>query len=467
MTTSSTVTASTAHGRALDPRVLAQVALFASLMLAAVLDLLGRTFALGAPLASAIVWPAAGVLLGLAMLRTGLVGARPILVAAAVIAFAVTTAEIVDPAINRFREPPGGVLPSVLTAVLAVVAAAAALTIRDERGERPLDASGIHRSTGQRATLLILATLGLAALVVETAGAFGPGNVDNVASFSNGVQTVVSLVSSGWVAALAIGLVAWWWGRGWLLALGGASTIAAIAAVPLEALAADAIPAVFLGFGSVVAGLRPPGGRSFVGAIGRADRSPIRPTVAAVWAVSGSILLVPTLLIGRFPPILEDCFGQCPPLSPLADVSGYLDLAAVLLVPIAALALAFAPTSRPVANGSVAAVGLVAAIVVLLQVVLGQLGVRPFGYMGTSAPAALLVLLGFGLAAWRPTGLEGTGWIASLAIALLAVIWIAAAFVGGFGIVWPTNLSALFEAGVTAVALALAFGAAQGRTAVA
>jgi hypothetical protein len=191
---------------------------------------------------------------------------------------------------------------------------------------------------------------------------------------------------------------------------------------------------------------------------GQRDPRPVRSTAAAVWALSGSLLLIPTLLIGRFPPVLIDCFDSCRPVSPLAGPSSIIDVAIIGLVPIAALALAFALTSRPVANGNAAWIGVIAAVLILGQVILGQLGTSPFEYMGFAAPAALLILLGFGAALVLPAPLDGVGRSVALTIALLAVVWIAAGFASEFGIVWPSHLSAIVEAGVAAIALAFAFG---------
>ena len=436
-------------------RALALSALFAAIIVAAIADLLGTSFVFGAPVASALLWPAAGVLLGLAWHRAGRLGARPILLSAAIMTLVITGAELFDPAINDFREPPGGLLTLAVAAVFAVVAALAAATIPRLAAQEP---ATIVRSAADRAVALVLVVLGLSGVVFVLADV--AGSVE-VAQLENGVQTVVSVVHSDWVAALVIGLVAWWWGSGWLLALGGLATIAAIPAVPPDSLTANVVAGFLLGVGSVFAGLRPPGGRSKVDDFLRGDRTTRRPTVAAVWALSGSLLLIPTLLYGRFPIVSIDCFDECAPLSPLAGPSAYIDLALVVLVPVAALMLAFAPTARAVTNGSAAFVGVLAAVLILIQIVLGQLETSPFWYMGVAAPATVLILVGFGTAAWRPVQIVGTGRLGAIAIGLLAVIWVSAFFIDSYGVRWPSKSSAIVEASVAAVALAMAFATAS------
>ena len=259
-----------------------------------------------------------------------------------------------------------------------------------------------------------------------------------------------------------IGLVAWWWGSGWLLALGGLATIAAIPAVPPNSLTANVVTGFLLGVGSAFAGLRPPGGRSKIDDFLRGDRTPRRPTVAAVWALSGSLLLIPTLLYGRFPIVSIDCFDECAPLSPLAGPSAYIDLALVVLVPVAALMLAFAPTARAVTNGSAAFVGVLAAVLILIQIVLGQLETSPFWYMGVAAPATVLILVGFGTAAWRPVRIVGTGRLRRDRDRTprrdLGLGASSSTATGSDGL---RISSAIVEASVAAVALAMAFATAS------
>ena len=73
-------------------RALALSALFAAIIVAAIADLLGTSFVFGAPVASALLWPAAGVLLGLAWHRAGRLGARPILLSAAIMTLVIAGA---------------------------------------------------------------------------------------------------------------------------------------------------------------------------------------------------------------------------------------------------------------------------------------------------------------------------------------------------------------------------------------
>ena len=441
--------ASVAARRRPDLRIPAQWALLAALLGAAIVQLLGSTFLIGAPLASAVVWPAAGLILGIASHRNGRAGGRAVLASAAVVSFLIAASQLLGTGNDRSREIPGGALTTAVVGVLAVVAVlgAAGMNRRSVHGT-----TAVARTAANRATALILVIL-LAVTVITVLM-----NAVRLADVGDGVRLVISLVGSEWIAAFSIGLVAWWWGSGWPLTMSGLSTVATVVSFPLGTNTPATVSILLLGTASFVVGLRPPGGR-FTGVdVRQLDPRPIRSTVAAVWALSGSLLLIPTLLIGRFPPVLIDCFDSCRPLSPLAGPSAIVDFAILGLVPVAALALAFAPTSRPVANGNAAGIGLVAAVLILGQVVLGQLETSPFEYMGFAAPAALLILLGFGAAWVRPAALDGVGRSVALTIGLLAVVWIAAGFASEFGVVWPSHLSAIAEAGVAAVALALAFG---------
>jgi hypothetical protein len=432
-----------------DLPILAQWALLAALLAAAIAQLLGRTFLIGAPLASALVWPAAGLILGIASHRRGRAGGPVLLVSAAVVSFLIAAGQLFGNVNARYGETPGGAMTTAVVPVLAVVAvlAAAGMNRRSAEGTPT-----VARTGANRATVLILVII-VAVTVITVLM-----NAVNLADVRDGVRLVISLASSEWIAAFMIGLVSWWWGSGWLLTMGGLSTIATIVSFPLGTLTPATVPILLLGTASFVVGLRPPGGRLMGADLRQRDPRPIRSTVAAVWALSGSLLLIPTLLIGRYPPVMIDCFDTCRPLSPLADPSAIVDFAILGLVPIAALALAFAPRSRPVANGNAAWIGVIAAVLILGQVVLGQLETSPFEYMGFAAPAALLILLGFGAAWVRPAALDGVGRSVALTIGLLAVVWIAAGFASEFGIVWPSHLSAIVEAGVAAIALAFAFG---------
>jgi hypothetical protein len=436
-------------GRLRDLRILAQWALLAALVGAAIAQLLGTTFLIGAPLASAVVWPAAGLILGIASHRNSRAGGRALLASAAVVSFLIAASQLLGTGNDRSRETPGGALTTAILAVLAVVAvlAAAGMNRRSVQGTPTVARTGANRATAL--ILVILLTVTVITVLM---------NAVRLADVGDGTRLVISLVGSEWIAAFSIGLVSWWWGSGWLLTMSGLSTVATIVSFPLGTFTPATVPILLLGTASFVVGLRPPGGRFMGVDVRQRDPRPIRSTVAAVWALSGSLLLIPTLLIGRFPPVLVDCFDSCRPLSPLAGPSAIVDFAMIGLVPIAALVLAFDPTSRPVAYGNAAWIGVVAAVLILGQVVLGQLQTSPFEYMGFTAPAALLILLGFGAAAVRPAGLAGVGRTVALTIGLLAVVWIAAGFASEFGTVWPSHLSAIAEAGVAAVALALAFG---------
>ncbi len=437
-------------GRPWDPRTLAQSALLVALLVAGVADLMAESWFFGAPIASAVLWPSAAILVGLAAFRANRPGAGPVLLSGAIVGFLINGAELIDPTFSQFRAYPGGLSIHAAASIVAIIAALGALAILREpiHGTR-----GIRRRPAHRITVVGLVSLGAVELGLILASA-----APQVAQLSDGIQTVVSVVRTDWIAALAVGLVAWWWGSGWLLALGGLSTVAAFASALPGGLGPAAIPAVLLGVGSIAAGLWPPRREIPVEAPASARRSPIRPTAAATWALAGSLLIVPTLPLGLFSAAMVECFQGCPPLSAFVRPFTPIDMLLIVVLPIAAHFVALASLAGPVREARAAVIGLAGAIFIAFQIVLGQFGGRGFEYLGIAAPATLLMLVGYGAAVWRPADMAGTGRIASLAIGLLAFIWVASGFVWRPDTGSPTYLSAVFEAGVAAVAIAIALG---------
>lgn len=436
-----------------DLPALAFSALFAALLLAAAASLIGVTFVFGASLADAVLVPCAGILIGLAADRRRRPGARPILFLTSVVALIVLAVALIWPDFQAYPQLGGAALP----AIAAVVAGIAALVaVRMDGGSAPR--SSLVRTVRHRAAAVLLIGLVMASIGVQVAADLG---VDVNQAPTNLGQYLASVVAIR-IGLLAIALLAWWWGTGWLLAVTGLSTVVGVAASAMAGygLSASAVPAALFGIASLVAGLWPPApprprtaGRPRLVAAPR----PIRPTVAAVWAVLGALLLIPTLFFARAIESMGDRFDRCPVPSPLAGLAEALDLPLVVLFLVLALSLALQSSSSGVASRVVPTLGLVAALFVLLQIALGQLGTAPFELMGFAAPATLLLGLGFG-AALLPGRSVGAGALVAVATACLVIVWVWSSFVFSYGIAWPLHFSALVEAAVGALALATAFG---------
>jgi hypothetical protein len=444
--------------------------LFGLAVVGAVLDISGLSF-VGPTLAGGLSFSLVGLVLGMAFVHQGRPGGRSMLLAADSTIVIVAISAVGFALFDR----PEPVTPVAI--VLAIAAATAIIVVLIVGA--PSSGARVARSAAHRALLLTLVVLGILSTVVP--------------ALSTGVLSgsyVLSLIG-GFVPPLLIGIVAWWWGSGWPLALIGLSTLVtlanyAIAIAPGSVLPTSAILAVV----SVVAGLRPPrlaaspqaegatDAASNLGAVaaiapapdretaparpwaaGRATEpsappATIRPAASAVWALLGGALFLPSVLLGRFPPVLIDCF-DCPPPSPLAEPSIPVDLFVALLVPIAATVLAVAPRSRPVANGSVSFVGLLGVVLILAQVGLGLAGTRPFDFMPAAAPASVLVGVAFLAAIVRPRWLAATGRLAALASGLAALIWMFVGIAGSFGIDLPlVKVSELVTGAILLVALA-------------
>jgi hypothetical protein len=435
--------------RSWDLPVFVFAALFVASLVAAISALFDDTFIIGAPLADAVLVPCAAILLGLAAYRTGRPGARPILFAASVVALTILVADLIWPEVGGFPPLGGAIVPAV-AAALAGLATVLAPTMT---GRRAPGAWMLARTTRHAVVAALLLGLALVNVVAELGS--GLGDVARLTP-SDVAHYVVSVVSVR-VGILAIALVAWWWGAGWLLAVTGLATLIAVGATwvyyPPSTVT---VPLALLGAASLAMGLLPPRLRDGDPPPGTFDRPSTRPTVAAVWAILGAFLFIPTLFIGRILASMVDCFSSCPEPSPLAGLAGALDIPLILLFPVLALRLALVPRSSGPADRLLPVVGLAAALFVFVQIVLGQLGTWPFEFMGFTAPATLLIGLGFG-AALLPGRFPGTGRLPALAIGCLAFVWVWAAFVFDYGLARPSHFSGLIEAGIVALALAAAF----------
>jgi hypothetical protein len=257
------------------------------------------------------------------------------------------------------------------------------------------------------------------------------------------------------IVTLGLKAVSWWWGVGWLMAVTGVGSLALAANLAiLFGLLSGAEP-LALGALSLALAARPPRvpGERPLGGGGRSDR----PSAASIaWALTGAVLLAPSLLIGPLAPRLVDCF-DCPSPSPLATPSAVLDLGLLLLLPAVAVALAWAVRSDRAWSGAVAWMGFVASALVVSQGLAAILDVPGFEFFLPVAPAAAIAAVGFAMAIARPTLLLGIGSWSAVGCALAGMVWMAGAAAGGavasldFSIVQISTL-------VTGVLVTLALG---------
>ena len=235
---------------------------------------------------------------------------------------------------------------------------------------------------------------------------------------------VVGLATTPTVVGLALATLVWWSGTGWLMAMNAIGHLVWV----VNAAALGSIPTaanqLLSGVLSAVLAARPP---RVLG-----ERSPslgprqARPSAAAVgWAVTGAILLVPSLLLGPFYPRLIDCF-DCPPPSPLAGPSMALDAVLLVALPAVAIALALSVRSGRGRRGEFAWIGVVASAVVLGQGLLALFDVPGFEFFLSVAPAAAIALTGFAFAIARPAFIVGAGSWSAAAAALAGLIWMSA-----------------------------------------
>lgn len=266
------------------------------------------------------------------------------------------------------------------------------------------------------AAILVLVVVPLAGL---TGGRASPANLLAIVVPSLGVAVVA--------------LTAWWLGWPWLLFVQGVGAIALRVELAINGqfpLALDMhVLAPIVAIGALLVAPRDV----------REARRPAAPTpdepapgsgpvtgVAAskVWLGLGAILFVPALLIGLFPPIIEDCFEGCPQRFPAADLLLGLDAVGAVVVLVAAFAVAVGQPVGGPRRALYPAAALVAAALVFGQIVLGYLGWRPFFYLPGAAPVALLVTVGAAVALLRPAWLRTAGWVSACAMAGVAFVWI-------------------------------------------
>jgi hypothetical protein len=260
------------------------------------------------------------------------------------------------------------------------------------------------------------------------------------------------------IVSLILKTVAWWWGVGWLMAVTGVGSLALAANLGILFGPLSAAEPLVRGVLSLVLAARPlrvPGERAPDGA-----RRSDRPSAAPVaWALTGAVLLIPSLLVGPLAPRLVDCF-DCPSPSPLASPSMYLDLVLLVGLPVVAVAFALAVRSGRAWSGAAAWIGLVASALVVGQGLAAILHVPGFDFFLPVAPAAAIATIGFGLAIARPTFLVGAGSWSAVGCALAGMAWMTGAAAGGafasldFSIV---QISTLLLGAVVMVALGREF----------
>jgi hypothetical protein len=392
--------------------VLVQALLFIAAIAVSIVDI-GARVSSGAQLARELIIPTVAIAIGTVRARGRLVGARPILIAADLaVAVALALQVVATPDFLRPLPPP--ILLSVLA--LATVAGVAAISRPDgERGQ-------VIRDPRQAALLLLIVVMDAVSILTTIVGqGAGSGGL----RLDVTIRQVLLTLSSD-----AVLLVAWWWAAPWLLGLLGLTVIATLINVSLVFKQWFILDnAAIVGVLSVVAALLGPRLVTPVEAgaspASEESRGPIgRSRVATTWLIAGGLLYVPSVLLGLFPPILVDCFEGCGPSFPLAGLLTPIAVATVVVVPIAVLVIVFGPTGRSIADRSAAFVILAAAGIVLVQVGLGLLGIRPYVFLAGASAACIVVGLGAAASIVRPPWLERTGRVAALAAAAATVVWI-------------------------------------------
>ena len=424
--------------------------LFAVAVAAALVDLASSSGFVGSILGGALSVPLVGLALGMAHVGIGRLGGRPLIVVADLVMIIGAAAGAYGAVSGPFVSP-GLAVPAVVVGGLATFALLVAL--RTPPGPVP---QGPPRTLAHRVAVVALFAFAVITVIAPYA-AIGDLPVASIV-----------LLGAPWIAGVVVALTAWWYGSGWLLALFGIGTLASSLDVVLALTVPPSWNHLILGIGATVMSLRatPTGSRGPESSAdaGVDDVPPSwrrrRPTAAAIWAILGAVLFVPTALLGRWVPGFVDCFEGCPPLSPLAEPTVLLTWLAVVLVPLAAIAVALEPRSRPGASAWTALIGLVGAAVVLGQVALGLTGIAPFTYMTIGAPAAVLCAVGFATALAAPRWLVGTGRVAAAGSALAGLLWMATGLGSGGGYVdLPlVGVVSLVSGAVVVVALGRAFG---------
>ena len=302
---------------------------------------------------------------------------------------------------------------AALLTALTVAGLISIVVMRPPNGSLPVERSRLH-------------VLGAVTFVVLGLGStFG-----SVLSTGSSVRLDLMLFSTApAIVSLALKAVAWWWGVGWLMAVTGLGSLALAANLGILFGLLSAAEPLVLGALSLALAARPPRVQGEPSLDVR-SRSTAPSKASVAWALTGAVLLAPSLLIGPFAPRLVDCF-DCPSPSPLATPSAVLDLVLLLLLPAVAVALAWAVRSGRAWSGAVAWIGFVASALVVGQGLAAILDVPGFDFFLPVAPAAAIATIGFGLAVARPAFLIGIGSWSAVGCALAGMVWMTGAALGG------------------------------------
>jgi hypothetical protein len=340
--------------------------------------------------------------------------------------------------LDRTFGPGIAVLFIALFVVLALAGLATILIAATPPSSKPMVRSPLHGR-------------GLIAYVVI-------GLVAGIPMFSSGFRpplAILLFMAMPVVVSIVLISITWWWGVRWPMVL---ASIGRFVTVPLLAAFGGSWLAIAAGIGLGVLGLvlaaRPP--RTMGESTPAAAERTREPTAAAVtWALTGTMLLVPSLLIGPLAPRLVDCF-DCPPPSPLAGPSIIVDLIALILLPVLALSLAVTRRRASSLAHPLAWAGLVVSVLVLGQALLSMGRAPGFEFSLSVGPAAAIASLGFGTAVGRPAFLIGVGPVAAVLAALAGTAWTTGASMPGFA---PPDF-AVIQAGTlgTGMAVTLALG---------
>jgi hypothetical protein len=246
--------------------------------------------------------------------------------------------------------------------------------------------------------------------------------------------------------------VAWWYGAWWLLGivaigeLGYAASLAMVAGpmAGIQSAVGGGLGLFFAARGPRVAGAAVPWRAS--------AREGGTPRAAVIWAVVGSILLVPGVLGGLYRRYLgcSDCRPSTPIVPPLVDV------ALMVVVLLLAVILSLRGRRGRRADKRVAWLGFIGSVFLLGQAVPGTIGLWGLDGMSVAGPAITLAAVGFAATIRAPAWLEGVGRWSALAWALVAVVWMNSAGIAlpPYFNLWLGRLSTLVTGALILVALA-------------
>ena len=247
--------------------------------------------------------------------------------------------------------------------------------------------------------------------------------------------------------------VAWWYGAGWLLGISSIGNLGYAASLAMLVGPTAGIQTALeggLGFVLAIRGPQVAGATVPLRARAHDGAAASRPAVA--WALVGAILLVPGVLGGLYLRYLfcSDC-GTSPQVFPpiLDAVLGAIVLALAVFLTVRTRA------RRPVPR-VVAWLGFIGSVALLVQAMLGIVGLWGFDGMSVAGPAATLAAVGFAATIRAPAWLQGVGSWSAVAWALIAMVWMDRAGIAlpSYFNLWVFRLSTLVTGALILVALA-------------